>query len=284
MHNSTPILCNDIIFKSLFIDMEELLKRFIYDITGYKLHNITLEVNEIPITRKNEKFKRCDLIIKSENIIFNIELNSMYYKSLIVKNLSYICGLLSKNTSKGDNYNEDLEVIQININNFSRFNKPVLDYQITNNSYGIVYFRGLRIYDLDIVKCNNLYYNERIRKRNYLRWGALFSSHTLENMIPILDELLGIRMEEIVMAKLKKMTVVTHVMDEAEALREDDKIRRSIRQDGLEEGIEKGIEKGRFETTINMIKNMIDNSASFEFISKVTGKSIKEIDSISKSM
>lgn len=82
------------------------------------------------------------------------------------------------------------------------------------------------------------------------------------------------------MAKLKKMTVVTHVMDEAEALREDDKIRRSIRQDGLEEGIE----KGRFETTINMIKNMIDNSASFEFISKVTGKSIKEIDSISKSM
>ena len=108
MHNSIPILCNDIIFKSLFIDMEELLKRFIYDITGYKLHNITLEVNEIPITRKNEKFKRCDLIIKSENIIFNIELNSMYYKSLIVKNLSYICGLLSKNTSKGDNYNEDL--------------------------------------------------------------------------------------------------------------------------------------------------------------------------------
>ena len=86
------------------------------------------------------------------------------------------------------------------------------------------------------------------------------------------------------MAKLKKMTVVTHIMDEAEALREDDKIRRSIRQDGLEEGIEKGIEKGRFETTINMIKNMIDNSASFEFISKVTGKSIKEIDSISKSM
>ena len=278
MHNSTPILCNDIIFKSLFIDMEELLKRFIYDITGYKLHNITLEVNEIPITRKNEKFKRCDLIIKSENIIFNIELNSMYYKSLIVKNLSYICGLLSKNTSKGDNYNEDLEVIQININNFSRFNKPVLDYQITNNSYGIVYFRGLRIYDLDIVKCNNLYYNERIRKRNYLRWGALFSSHTLENMIPILDELLGIRMEEIVMAKLKKMTVVTHVMDEAEALREDDKIRRSIRQDGLEEGIE----KGRFETTINMIKNMIKKSLSYDLISEVTGKSINEIKEIEK--
>ena len=78
------------------------------------------------------------------------------------------------------------------------------------------------------------------------------------------------------------MTVVTHVMDEAEALREDDKIRRSIRQDGLEEGIEKGIEKGRFETTINMIKNMIKKSLSYDLISEVTGKSINEIKEIEK--
>ena len=80
------------------------------------------------------------------------------------------------------------------------------------------------------------------------------------------------------MAKLKKMTVVTHIMDEAEALREEDKIRRSIRQDGLEEGIE----KGRFETTINMIKNMIKKSLSYDLISEVTGKSINEIKEIEK--
>ena len=59
---------------------------------------------------------------------------------------------------------------------------------------------------------------------------------------------------------------------------ENDKIRRSIRQDGLEEGIE----KGRFETTINMIKNMIKKSLSYDLISEVTGKSINEIKEIEK--
>ena len=53
-----PILCTDIIFKSIFIDMESIIIKFIYDITGYKLDNIILTINEIPITRKNEKFKR----------------------------------------------------------------------------------------------------------------------------------------------------------------------------------------------------------------------------------
>lgn len=271
-----PILCNDVLFKSLFIDMEELIIKFIYDITGYTLNNITLTINEIPITRKNEKFKRCDLIIKSDNIIFNIEINSSYYNSLIVKNLSYLCSLFAKDTSKGNKYNNKLKVIQININNYSRFNKPVLNYKIMDSSYGVVYFRGLRIYDLDIVKCKYLYYNKNIRKKNYIRWGTLFSCKTLEEMEPLLNELVGIRKKEIIMSKLKKMTVETYVMDEAEALREDDKIRRSIYSEG--------IDVGKIEKTKEMIKNMITNSASFDFIAKVTGKSISEIEKIAKSM
>ena len=241
---SIPILCTDIIFKSIFIDMEDILKKFIYDITGYKLNNIYLSINELPINRKNEKFKRCDLIIKSDNIIFNIELNSIYYNSLIIKNLSYICSIFSKDSTKGKKYNKDLEVIQININNFTRFNKPVLDYQIINNSYGIVYFSGLKIYDLDIVKCKCLYYNNNIRKRNYIKWGTLFSCATIEEIEPIIKELIGIRKGDVFMSKLKKMIVETNVMDEREALRIDNMVRESIRSDSLEEGMEKGIEQG----------------------------------------
>ena len=83
-----PILCNDIIFKSLFINNEELLIKLIYDITGYKLNNIVLTITELPIIRKNEKFKKCDILIRSKDLIINIELNSSYYNSLIIKNLN----------------------------------------------------------------------------------------------------------------------------------------------------------------------------------------------------
>ena len=289
-----PILCTDIIFKSIFIDMESIIIKFIYDITGYKLDNIILTINEIPITRKNEKFKRSDFIIKSDNEIFNIELNSNCYNSLIIKNLSYLCGLFSKDANKGEDYNDKLEVIQININNYSKYNKPVLDYQIINNSYGIVYFNGLKIFDLDIVKSKKLYYNEYIRKRNYLKWGALFSSKTLDEIYPIITELIGKRKGEVFMSKLKKMTVETKVMDAVEATRLDDIFRNSIFEEGKEIGLlegisqgmsqgkEEGMEKGIEQGILTTIKNMIKNSVSYEFISKVTGKSIKEIKELAK--
>ena len=257
-----PILCNDIIFKSLFINNEELLIKLIYDITGYKLNNIVLTITELPIIRKNEKFKKCDILIRSK----------------------------------------DLEKIQININNYSRFNKPILDYRIINNSYGIVYFNGLKIYDLDIVKSKKLYYNEYIRKRNYLKWGALFSSKTLDEIYPIITELIGKRKGEIFMSKLKKMTVETKVMDAVEATRLDDIFRNSIFEEGKEIGLlegisqgmsqgkeegisigkEEGMEKGIEQGILTTINNMIKNSASYEFISKVTGKSINEIKELAK--
>ncbi|MBQ3421414.1 MAG: hypothetical protein IJH34_07040 [Romboutsia sp.] len=293
-----PILCNDIIFKSLFINNEELLIKLIYDITGYKLNNIVLTITELPIIRKNEKFKKCDILIRSKDLIINIELNSSYYNSLIIKNLNYLCSLFLNNNTKGKKYNKDLEIIQININNYSRFNKPILDYQIINNSYGIVYFNGLKIYDLDIVKSKKLYYNEYIRKRNYLKWGALFSSKTLDEIYPIITELIGKRKGEILMSKLKKMTVETKVMDAVEATRLDDIFRNSIYEEGKEIGLlqgisqgisqgkeigkEEGISEGKLETTIEFVKKMISNNIDKKIISNITGKSINEINQIIK--
>ena len=59
-----------------------------------------------------------------------------------------------------------------------------------------------------------------------------------------------------------------------------------IRERALEEGIEKGIEQGLVQgieqNTKDIILSMINNNATLEFISKVTNKSIKEIEQIIK--
>ena len=287
-----PILCYDPIFKSIFMKHPHILSKFIYDITGDKLDNITLVSNELPIIRNKEKFKRCDFIIKDNNKIYNIELNSSYSKTLLIKNTSYIFNLFSANTSIGEKYNKDLEVIQININNFSRFNRPVLDYQIMNSNYYSIYLDSLKIYDLDIVKCNNLYYNDRVRKRNYLKWGALFSCTTIEDMIPILDNILTKKESDRMVEDLYNLEAPGKVISEAEALRLDDMFRRSLREEGLEEGIEKGIEKGtrigieegKKQKTIDMIKSMLKKSMSYSDINDITGSSIEEIKEIEKSI
>ena len=290
-----PILCLDVIFKSVFSDLESILKYFIYDITGLKFNKIILGMNELPINKKNEKYKKCDFIIHTDkNVIINIELNDTYYQSMLIKNTSYVFSLFSRYTSKGDEYLENLKVIQININNFSRFNKPIIDYRIMNNSYGYIYLNNISIYDLDIIRSKKLYDNKLTRIRRYIRWGRLFACTSIEEMEPILDELLTKKEVYLFMEKVKKITRYYHVMDEAEALREDDKIRRSLRREGerigfsngerigFSNGEKVGFSNGFTDGIMSMIKNMYQNHMDIETIAKVSNKSIEEIDKIIK--
>ena len=70
------------------------------------------------------------------------------------------------------------------------------------------------------------------------------------------------------------------IMSEAEALWRDDMIRKSIRR----EGIELGKKIGMGEDIDGAIKEMIIYNEDYEFISKITGKSIEYIMKIEKSM
>ena len=279
-----PILVSDVIFKSLFMKHTDILLKFIYDVTGYLVIGAPLIANELPIVRNHEKFKRCDFLIHSLNKIFNIELNSSYSKTLLIKNTSYIFSLFSSYTSCGDDYEKDLEVIQINVNYFSRFDKPILDYKILNDDYDYVYLDALKIYDLDIVKCRKLYYNERVRKRKYVKWGALFSCVTVEEMIPILDELLPRKDVMRVVEDLYNLTAPGKVISESEALRLDDMFRRSLRNEGVEEGRKVGIKEGSEQMNIEMVKGMLEHQLSYQVISKISHKTEEEIKEIEKAM
>ena len=186
-----PILCRDTIFKSIFTKHKNILSIFIDDITGIKLNDYNLSMNELQITRNKEKFKKCDFVITSDNYIFDIELNSSYSKTLLIKNTSYVFNLFASNTDSGKTYNKDLYVYQININNYSRNKKQLLDYQILNYKHNKLFLDNFKIYDLDIVKASELYYNEIDKCNRITYWGALFRCKTVDEMRPILEELIG---------------------------------------------------------------------------------------------
>ena len=63
---SLPFMCYDISIKAIFTDEVNILAKMVSDITGidYNLleDNIVLETNELPISRNNEKVKKCDFI------------------------------------------------------------------------------------------------------------------------------------------------------------------------------------------------------------------------------
>lgn len=51
-------------------------------------------------------------------------------------------------------------------------------------------------------------------------------------------------------------------------------------EEGKIEGKKEGLKEGKEQSTIEVIRAMIKNDASYEFISNVTGKSIEEIKTI----
>ena len=109
-------MCYDVIFKSVFTNNENILAKMISAITGIDYNvfkdNIRLEINEIPISRKNEKAKKCDFIVKiDKSTIVNLELNRQNLKTNTVKNLSYAFSLLKTNSSKGEEYDEKFKVM-----------------------------------------------------------------------------------------------------------------------------------------------------------------------------
>ena len=192
-------MCYDTIFKSVFRNQENILGKMISDITGmdYSLlkDNLVLKTNELPIYRKDEKFKRCDFVITvDEHMILNLELNRQSHTGLIVKNLSYVFMLYGTDTKKGNYYGDDKLFIQINLNAFKNKNNDnsLVDYML-RDKHGKTYIDNLKIFNLDIVKCHKMYYNCSNLKdlSNSTKWGAfLWSNYEDDCVCDILNDIL----------------------------------------------------------------------------------------------
>ena len=297
-----PLLCYDAVFKSVFTGNENMLAKMISDITGLDYYlledNIILETNELPIKRKNEKFKRCDFIVRfGKDQIINIELNRQSYMGLIVKNLSYVFHIFSTNAKKGEQYNNNFKITQINLNYFGENNKELSKYQIREEDTNTIYSNNICIYELNIAKCHDLYYNkDRKDIPNYIKWGALLSCKKLEDIPLITEGILPLESRDIIMDKLESITNDDVFMTELEAQKWDEWEKKSIYNDGLntgisqgisrgiEQGISQGISQGIEQNTITTIKSMLKKEMSYEDISDITNKTIDEIKEIENSM
>ena len=293
-----PLLCYDTIFKSVFRSEENILGKMISDITGidYALlkDNIVLETNELPIHKRDEKFKKCDFIIKvDDQMILNLELNRQSHTGLIVKNLSYVFQLFSTSFKKGACYDEEFVVMQINLNCFrDKISKKGLSkYYLKEDEDGRIYSNNLLIYDLNIVNCHEIYYNcGELKVPNYVRWGELLYCNDVSKIPSIVKGIMTCEERNRIMGILDKLTKDDLFMSKEDALQWDEWEKNTIYNDGVKEGIEQGIEQGIElgieqgieQNTTEMILSMLKNNIDTETISKITNKSIKEIEMIKK--
>ena len=282
-----PFLCYDIAFKAMFTDEEDILAKMVSDITGmdYSLleNNITLEFNELPVNYLKEKSKRCDFILRiDKNNILNLELNSSYYPGLLIKNLAYLCNIFSRATKKSKKYTEDLNVVQLNINCFegNSSKEAKEEYKLQNIKTNKTYLENISILSLDIVKCHDIYYNQSDKTSlpEFIKWGTFIYNRDY-NKIP-----------NIIKGLISKEEVI-RIMDKIKGLVDDSLFTSELEKEEWAEWEEnskldyaqsKGFNQGIEQKTKDVILSMLENNATLEFISKVTNKTIEEINEIIK--
>ena len=273
---------NDRAFKEVFLNPNnsDLLKALLEFILKIKIDKLEIKKTELLSGNVNIKDKRVDAIVHTGNKKIEIEINSQNKDYLHTRSTAYICNIYQSNASVGDTYNEDTDIIQVNLTwGLGRNNDEMKIYKIMNEK-GELYVKNFIIYEINMDYYDKIWYSkneEEIKKNQYMIMLDL-DKKELENMPK--DKIVD-----------KYITNVTIVNDDPEFQKymseEEDKrkIQNSLLSEAKEEGISQGISQG-YTSGINdgikqTAKNLLSMNMPIEDISKATGLSIEEIKKIS---
>ena len=277
---------NDRAFKEVFLNPNnsDLLKALLEFILKIKIDKLEIKKTELLSGNVNIKDKRVDAIVHTGNKKIEIEINSQNKDYLHTRSTAYICNIYQSNASVGDTYNEDTDIIQVNLTwGLGRNNDEMKIYKIMNEK-GELYVKNFIIYEINMDYYDKIWYSkneDEIKKNQYMIMLDL-DKKELENMPK--DKIVD-----------KYITNVTIVNDDPEFQKymseEEDKkkIQNSLLSEAKEEGISQGytsgindgISKGENKKTIEIAKNMLKKNMSIEDISDITGLSIEEINKLS---
>ena len=278
---------NDRAFKEVFLNPNnsDLLKALLEFILKIKINELEIKKTELLSGNVNVKDKRVDAIVHTGNKKIEIEINSQNKDYLHTRSTAYICNIYQSNASVGDTYNENTDIIQVNLTwGLGRNNDEMKIYKIMNEK-GELYVKNFIIYEINMDYYDKIWYSknkEEIKKNQYMIMLDL-DKKELENMPK--DKIVD-----------KYITNVTIVNDDPEFQKymseEEDKrkIQNSLLSEAKEEGISQGytsgindgISKGENKKSIEIAKNMLNKNMSIEEISDITCLSIEEINKLTK--
>ena len=273
---------------------------------------------------KNEKYQEQDVLVHvkltSGNQYVNLEANIHGYNQLLIdRNTGYVASTLSRQLDKGQGYEYLEPVLQINFNELSSemkiYNiKPIDEYMLRNEK-GEVLTNMLKIINIDIDKCYDIWYNNDVEKftsceQNIIKIGAL---HKIENEEEFRKCLGEIEMDEEVKNKIQhdmdeyqqdtELAMVYNKNKHDEFVRRTKEIKLEQREDQVkqkedeveqrEEQVEQREEQVKQreeqvkqkEEQLNqekkhIIKNLLNEGINIEKISQISGLTIEEIKKI----
>ena len=154
----------DVVFKNLIMESREFLIIILEHFLGIDKEiirkNMHLENTVLPVSNAKEKKKVTDIIVRVENKVVNLEMNASYYKGLINRNIDYILKGKTEANFSGENYDNNYIGIQINFDlDWQYDDREIIKFVLMDPERGIVLSENLIIYNINLLKFKEKYYN-----------------------------------------------------------------------------------------------------------------------------
>ena len=272
---------NDRVFKEIFMKEEnkDILIKLLESILNIKIIELEYLNLEKNVDNINIRKKYFDLHVKTSSENIQIEVNPNVLEYTRPRNVSYICDTYSHQVLKGEEYNEDNKVIQINFTYGLMKNKK--DKYYMDDAY--------RIYKIQDEKKNSYVENFTIYEYNMDYLMKVWYSKN-EKEIDRYKYIIMMDLQKEELGKLsEKDKVVDRYMEEVVKVNEDPdfhqymsweedqrKIQNSINSQYKREGLAEGRAEGIKETA----KRFKENGVDIEIISKSTGLTTEEINEL----
>lgn len=287
---------NDRAFKEIFMkeDNKDLLIPLLEVCLGVHIQDLTYLNLEDNVDNVHVRKKSYDLRLSTDIGRIQVEVNANIYDYSRVRQMAYLCNDYSHVTLSGDDYEEDLNMIQINFT-YGLMKKFQDKYHYLYDDKGIRIYKlrdeekktfvdNFQIYEFNMDYFMKFWYNkdeEMIDKYRYI----IMMNLDLDNLSKMTkkDMVVDKYMKEI--KRVNEDPGLVHFMSYEEDLRKrQNTMLRRAKEDGVGEGfkqgIEQGIEEGKETTKRELAMKMVKEGIDFETISKITGFSNDELNKI----
>ncbi len=274
-------LSYDRAFKSVFKINLDILKDFLKVTIPTNINDndsINLLDGEIPVTSKNEYKRTVDILVVINNRIYiDVEMNKSKFEYVSDRNFSYGDIISTRVIEKGEDINnlKYKYVYQLNLNESPY--EDVLEDDIV--LYGLkthkIYNSNRHTLTKSLELYRNLYYNEGDRSKEVI-WYTMFTARTFTELYELARQVLDEDKVEKLMEAVIDMSKDGFMIHEWQKEKMDALVKLNEMEGAKEEGKNLGIEERTIEIAKNMLKEKIDE----DVISRVTGLTIQDIQTL----
>ena len=279
---------------------DKVVKKLFTSFSGYQyLARIVCEVLDLPSelfsfqifhpsvgVNENVVNSEVDLIVEDDAAIVNIEINTSNSRSIQNKNTAYFCHLILKQIKTSKDYDKVLKkVYQINLNSYDvsheeRFvtRSRLIDVETKEEVHPILEI--VDVYLAKIIKTDYTIVKERKNSLEYLLYLLVCNDEKILREVYEGDNLMEKMVDEAKELTDNFDSLLYYDYDELKKQEAYELGEASGVEQGVELGIEQGIEQNKVEIALNMLR---ENTNS-DFICKVTGLSLDEVEKLRREL